>query len=100
MIGRVNMTIALEDKVQRHTELVFAHMGNEVVMMSEDQSDYLGLNGVASRIWEMLEQPLAVDVVCTKLQQEFEVSKEQCEQDVLLFLNEMQQRNLIQVLSS
>ncbi|MRJ42959.1 MULTISPECIES: PqqD family protein [Idiomarina] len=91
------MVIDLESKVQRHPDLVFALMGEEVVMMSEDQDNYLGLNGVASKIWTMLEEPHVVNVLCTKLQQEFEVSKEQCEQDLLFFLNDMQQKKLIQI---
>lgn len=93
------MAIVLENKVQRHPDLVFAHMGEEVVMMSEDQNDYLGLNGVASEIWGMLEEPLSIAALCEKLRQEYDVSQEQCEQDVLVFLSEMQQRNLIQVIA-
>lgn len=93
------MTVALNNTVQRHPELVFAHMGEEVVMMSEDQNDYLGLNGVASKIWALLETPMQVSELCDKLQLEFDVSQAQCEQDVVVFLNEMQQRNLVHVLS-
>ncbi|MCC5879139.1 MAG: PqqD family protein [Idiomarina sp.] len=91
------MSVSLSNTVQRHPELVFAHMGEEVVMMSEDQSDYLGLNGVASKIWAHIEAPVGVHDLCTQLQSEFEVSQAQCEQDVLAFLADMQSRNLVQV---
>ena len=92
------MAVNLQDKVQRHPNLVFAHMGDEVVMMSDDQSDYLGLNGVASKIWTMLENPLTVQELCEGLQTEFDVGREQCEQDVVIFLDDMKQRGLIRVL--
>ncbi len=90
----------MESYVVRHPDLVFAHMGDEVVMMSQDQGDYLGLNAVASVIWEMAESPRLVADICTELQQRFEVSPEQCERDVLVFMQQMLDKDLIQLASA
>lgn len=89
--------VSLQSYVVRHPELVFAHMGDEVVMMSQDQSDYLGLNAVASVIWELAEEPKQVSAICTELQERFEVSPSQCERDVLAFMRQMLEKDLIQL---
>ena len=87
----------MQSYVVRHPDLVFAHMGDEVVMMSQDQGDYLGLNAVASLIWEMAESPRLVSEICTELQQHFQVAPERCEQDVLIFMQQMLEKNLVQL---
>lgn len=91
------VAVSLESYVVRHPDLVFAHMGDEVVMMSQDQGDYLGLNAVASVIWEMAETPQQVGVICTELQQRFEVTPEQCERDVVVFMQQMLDKELVQL---
>lgn len=92
--------VSLESYVVRHPDLVFAHMGDEVVMMSQDQGDYLGLNAVASVIWEMAESPRPVAEICMELQQRFEVTAEQCERDVLVFMQQMLDKDLVQLTSA
>lgn len=89
------MKITPEKIIQRDPDLVFAYMGDEVVMMTEDQSDYLGLNAVASQIWELIEEPIAVQQLCDKLMERFEVDSEQCFQDVSVFLEDMRARKLV-----
>lgn len=92
--------VSMESHVVRHPDLVFAHMGEEVVMMSQDQGDYLGLNAVASAIWEMTESPQRVADICTQLQERYEVTPEQCQRDVLIFMQQMLDKELIQLASA
>ncbi len=93
------MSVTLQSRVVRHPDLVFAQMGDEVVMMSQDQNDYLGLNAVASVIWDKLEQPRQVGDVCKELLEQFEVTQDQCEADVVRFVEQMLERELVQLAS-
>jgi hypothetical protein len=91
------MSIKLTDIVNRNDELVFAQMGDEVVMMSQDQGEYFGLNVVASAVWDLVETPRSVSELCEGLQGKFNVSPEQCQVEVLQFLEQMKENGLIEV---
>ena len=92
------MSIALTDIVKRNEELIFAQMGEEVVMMSEDQNEYLGLNVVASAIWDLVAAPQSVEQLCGRLQEQFVVPTDQCEREVVEFMDQMKQKKLIEVI--
>lgn len=89
--------ITLETTVQRSQELLTSSIGDEVVMMSIENSAYYGLDPVGSKIWEMIAEPVRVSQLCDQLMERFEVSAEQCQADVLKFLNEMHDEGMLQV---
>lgn len=79
----------------RNSQVVFAQMGDELVMMSEEQGQYLGLNAIAADIWGLLETPQNFIQICNALQQKYQVTKEQCETDVQRFLTQMCEQQLL-----
>ena len=66
-----------------------AKVGDELVMMSAEKGNYIGLSEVGARIWELIETPQPVDAVCAQLQQEYDVTPEACRAEVETFLNEL-----------
>lgn len=76
-------------KVQRQGDWLTARVGDELVMMSAEQGNYVGLTEIGARIWELIELPQEVDALCNQLQEEFDVSAETCRSDVEAFLNEL-----------
>jgi hypothetical protein len=58
-------------------------------MMSVDKGDYVGLSEVGARIWELIDTPQELETLCSKLQEEFDVSNETCRADVEAFLKEL-----------
>lgn len=83
--------------VSRNEEPIAVEVDDAMVMMSIDQGMYFGLEGVGPRIWALLEQPRSVSDVCAALTQEFEIDTESCLRDVLGFLDELRQAQLIHV---
>ena len=79
----------------RNPEVAFAQMGDELVMMSEQQGQYLGLNAIAADIWELLDTPKDFAQLCSALQQKYQVTTEQCETDVQRFLAQMCEHQLL-----
>jgi hypothetical protein len=75
--------------VRRQGDWLAAKVGDELVMMSAEKGNYIGLSEVGARIWELIETPQEVDAVCGKLQDEFEVTPEACRADVDAFLVEL-----------
>jgi hypothetical protein len=72
-----------------------AKVGDELVMMSAEKGNYIGLSEVGARIWELIESPQDVDAICARLQDEFDVPAEICRTDVETFLNELIQHGAI-----
>ena len=89
------MKIKLHDILTRNKDLISSNLDEDLVMLSIQTGKYFGVNSVGRRIWELLEQPVSASQLCDLLMQEFEVSREQCEQEVLNFLNELQAQKLL-----
>lgn len=75
--------------VRKQGDWLSAKVGDELVMMSAEKGNYIGLSEIGARIWELIETPRDVDTLCAVLQEEFEVSSEVCRADVETFLNEL-----------
>ena len=71
-----------------------------MVLLDTQSGTYFGLNAVGSRIWELASEPYRIQDVVTVLLDEFAVSKEQLERDVLHFVNSLFQKSLIHVVAA
>lgn len=73
----------------RSSSAISGRLHDELVMMDPDRGKYFSLNPVATRIWDLLENPLSLDELCGALAVEYEVSMEQCINEVREYLEEM-----------
>ena len=83
--------------VRRQGEWLSAKVGDELVMMSVERGDYLGLTEVGARVWKLIESPRELISLCSQLQQEFDVSADTCRADVEAFVNELAKHGAISV---
>jgi len=79
----------------RNNKTISGRLHDELVMMDIEQGKYFSLNPVATSIWDMLEKPIAMEVLCEKLMEEYEVGIEQCKAEVEEHLNEMVKLELV-----
>ena len=75
--------------IRKQGDWLSARVGDELVMMSAEKGNYIGLSVVGARIWELIELPQDVDAVCAQLQDEFEVEPATCRSEVEAFLSEL-----------
>ena len=87
-----SIVVATEDQVS-------SDLAGETVLLSMRSAMYYGLDDVGSRIWELVSAPRRVSEICAAIEQEYEVTAERCEADVLRFLRELAARELIEVRS-
>ncbi len=76
---------------------VSSNLDGETVMMSVENGKYYGLDDIGSRIWELIEQPIKVSDLINTLLKRFDVDREACERDVLIFINELNEDRILQV---
>jgi hypothetical protein len=86
-----------ESYIKRNKEVFASEIDDEVVMMHVDTGKYYGMDTVGSRIWELIAEEIQVREVINKLMEEYDVEEEQCEKDVLEFLNELYDNKLVSV---
>jgi hypothetical protein len=74
------------EKYSRSSEIIDGSLDNNQVMMDLDNGKYYGLNPVGKRIWELIEQPKTLDEITERLLSEYDLSAEQCKQEVQVFM--------------
>ncbi|MBK8899941.1 MAG: lasso peptide biosynthesis PqqD family chaperone [Anaerolineaceae bacterium] len=88
-----------DSRVVRSEEFITSTVDNELVMMSLEKGTYYGLDAIGSRIWENIAEPITIGALCQKLIDQFEVDPDQCQADVLTFLNELHREDMIREIS-
>ena len=86
-----------ETIICRSDALLSTSLGDDVVMMDVEQGAYYGLEEVAARIWALTEQPASVGSLCDRLVAEYQVAPEQCQREVLSFVAELLNRNIVRI---
>lgn len=95
----VESTLQLSSVVVRSPDQVSGDLEGKVVLLSIQNGEYYNMNEVGSRIWALIEQPIAVAALIERLVEEFEVSREQCEREALAYLTDLQKNKLLRVQS-
>lgn len=89
--------VEIENIISKNPEIDATDLDGEVVMMNMEKGQYFMMNDVGSRIWEIIEEPIKVSEIINALLSEFEVEREECENTVMEFLNDLNYGDLIRV---
>lgn len=79
----------------RNEQIIDGELDKNQVMMHIEKGKYYGLTPVGKRIWDLIEQPKSYEDILDVLLSEYDVTKEQCEQEVRPFLDKSVHYNII-----
>jgi hypothetical protein len=79
----------------RAEDKIFTEMDNETIILDIASGIYSGLNPVGTTIWNLLEKPVSIAQIQTTLLAEFDVPEDQCTCDLLDFLKNLAENQLI-----
>ena len=82
-------------KYIRISETISGRLSDELVMLDLQKGKYFSLNNVATRIWDLLENPMDIDEMCLILDGEYEVNRDQCRKEVREYIDEMIRLGLV-----
>ena len=86
------------DTIIARSDAMFSDdLDNDVVMMDVEKGVYYGLESNAARIWKLIEQPTAVGSICDSLAAEYDISPDECRQEVAEFLEDLLDRKVIHI---
>lgn len=70
-------------------------IGDELVVLDLRDGNYLSLNGVAARIWELISEGRSLAQVCAAMEDEYDVERDVLERDIIGLATDLQARGLV-----
>lgn len=89
--------LLLSTVVVKKSELLESSVDDETILLSISNSKYYGLDPVAGRIWSLLEEKISIDDIIKVLMIEYDVTRKDCEKDVISFVNSLADEKLIDI---
>jgi hypothetical protein len=77
------------------SQQVSCDLDGEIAILHIDKGVYYGLDTVGSRVWELLAEPVTVDVLCETVTAEFDVEEAVCRADLIALLGELHDEKLV-----
>ena len=88
----------VEPRFVRRSSIPQASLGEgEIALLNPERGNYHGLSGVGGRIWQLLETPHTLPMLCRQLVLEFKVSDQECMDDAREFLEALLSEDLIEI---
>ncbi len=94
--GTPSALLDLATVVAASDAVLASPLGGEVVLLEPEAGTYFSLNEVGARIWEILGEPVAVESICGRIVEEYDVDPARCRQDVLRLLSELMEHGLVE----
>lgn len=96
MVVSARVPVTMGSEVTRSKSQVSADLAGEAVILSLSTGEYYGLNPVAARIWDLLQQVRRVSEIRELLLAEYpDVTADDCTSQVLALLEELVALDLI-----
>jgi hypothetical protein len=87
--------ISLNSRVRILDDVLFQELQGEAVLLNLKTGVYLGLNPVGTRVWQLLQEDGSLSRVLDAMLAEYDVSRDQCSQDLLKLIQQMEQQGLL-----
>lgn len=85
----------MENQLYKNEDIYSSEVDGETIMMNIDNNDYYTTQEIGNRIWELLDSLDTPKAICDQLMQEYEVSQEQCQNEVLQFLEQLLEHGIV-----
>jgi hypothetical protein len=98
MIG--TQKISMDSMVVQTDGNIVSDMDGEKVMLSIESGNYYNLGEIGGEIWDLIKVPVELHKLVSKLLLSYQVGKEECEQQVLAFIQQLNKEGLIKVINN
>ena len=90
-------TISDRSTVVVMKDQVSCDLSGEAAILNLKTSVYFGLNTVGASIWKLIQEPKKVSEIRDAILKEYDVEPDRCETDLLMLLQELLDKELIEV---
>lgn len=85
----------LTDTVVVSPQAMARQVGDETVILDLASGNYLGLDAVGTRIWQLIGEGKSLATVLEVILAEYEVARDQAQNDLLKLMEQMQAHGLV-----
>lgn len=75
--------------------VLFQELQGEAVLLNLDTGIYIGLDRMATRMWQLMKEHGALTEVLRGIMDEFDVAEPRCAADILAFAHRLQDQGLL-----
>lgn len=93
----MKMPLTSDSVVKRTSGLMTTPLHDEIVILNPLRDNYIGLDEIGRRIWDLLTGPTRIDRLCQQVAQEYQGDPLQIPADLIAFLNELHGEGLLEV---
>lgn len=95
---RSNGSITDDTRISQIEGLDTTDLDGEKVMMDLIRGAYFMLNDVGTKIWDMIKEVVSIREIVDSLLDEYDVEEEECKNEVIEFIQQLEQFNLINII--
>lgn len=89
--------ISIDHSVSQSEGNLVSDMDGEKVMLSIQNGKYYNLGEIGGDIWEFIKDPITIQNLIIKLRTNYDVEESECKKEVLTFLEQLLEENLIEI---
>lgn len=93
-LDEANLSVCLVTAIKDH---LYSELKDEGVVLSLKNGKYYGLNEVGRSIWKTIQSPVTVAGIQTAIMDEYEIDETTCKKEVLTFLQQMAEEELVEI---
>lgn len=93
-------TLTLSTRIRPADDVLFQEIQGEGVLLNVASGVYLGLDQVGTRFWQLITDSQNLDEVVGVMLDEYEVSRERLERDLLALASRMLSEGLVREVSA
>ena len=91
-------SVSLSTTLSIHPDVVWRDVDGEIVLLHVATGQYFGLDGAASRIWQLLDGAgMSVTALCDTLSTEYDVDRATVDTDVTALVADLVSHQLVSV---
>lgn len=95
----LNELILTNNRFEAIKDHLYSEIKGEGVILSLINGKYYGVNPVGASIWQAIQSPATLQEIQTAVTKEYDVDQETCHQEMLTFLEQMVNEELVKVLN-
>jgi len=99
IVSKTKITIEMTSTVEQTPGQIVSDMNGEKVMLSVANSKYYNLGVIGGDIWGIIKEPITIEKLVNKLLDKYDVTQEECQNQVQSFLLTLKKEGLIKIIN-
>jgi hypothetical protein len=87
--------VELNDRLIASNDVVAREVGGETMLLDLASGTYFGLDPIGGKVWQLLEGGCSLGEACDAIAAEYEIGRQELEQDLLALAENLAAKNLI-----